>query len=432
MRDVNRRTILGATTTAITGLTLAGTVPVVSANQREPPTSNEVTIEDENIEYVEPDPDAGFHYPYFLYNPPSFNTSEESPRPIFVEPNNTRAADNDFTAHLELAKNEVLSGPSRHISDSVGIPLLVSVFPRPDGSPEPWHFFPTHLDPDTFTTNDSPLKRVDLQLLGMIDDASSRLENDGHTIASEIHMNGFSSSGTFTNRFTLLHPERVNAASYGGIGSMILPKTELDEDIPVVGDPKWDEMSYPVGTEEDELPYPIGVANLEALTGDSFDKEAWLNIPQYIYLGDEDTPEPGTQEHRNHWNLHDDDAQQIPPDERSYAMPELIDDIYGVKRFEERFEVSRAVYENVDAAVTYTIYEGHGHTPSPAVADLIEFHTNEIQATYGSDTRNGEGSDGDAAVDATSDESPGFGTGAALAGIVGGSYLLKKSNESKH
>jgi hypothetical protein len=295
------------------------------------------------------------------------------------------------------------------------------------------------LDPDTFTLEDSPLRRLDSQLLEMVEDAKSRLEADGHSIASEIHIDGFSGSGTFANRFTILHPERVNAASHGGTTAKTLPKTEIDDDIPVVGDPNWDEMSYPVGTGEEELPYPIGVANLEALTGNSFNEEAWLNTPQYIYIGEEDRPEPGSRGHRSFSNLYDEEAQQIRPSERSYAMPDLIDDIYGVKNIDERWEVSRAVYENVGASATFTVYEGYGHTSRPAIDDLVEFHQQEIEATYGSpsteeetsDKTNDESANSGTDTEATDDESPGFGVGATLSGLAGASYVLKRRLESE-
>ena len=400
-----------------------------------------------NYRKIEPDPDNGFNYPYFLYTPPTLTTSEASPRPILVSMVNTIRPNNDFTTFLELAKDEIRGGRKRDIADGVDIPLLIPVFPRPDGDPEPWHFFPTHFDPDTFTTNESPLKRVDSQLWSMIEDASSRLEEDGHTIASEIHIDGFSSDGTFANRFTMLYPERINAASYGGIAQLILPKTEIDGDIPVVGDPNWGEMEYPTGTTEEELPYPIGVANLEALTESSFNEEAWLNTPQYIYIGDEDHPEPRGKV-RNFRNLYDQSELADPPDERPYAMPDLIDDIYGIKRIKERFEVSRSVYENVGGATEFTVYEGYGHTWEPAVEDLVEFHTNEIQDTYGSiarseDTKGGESeglktasetantSDGnETAPNSTAEESPGFGFGATLSGIAGAGYVLKRRFET--
>jgi hypothetical protein len=133
-------------------------------------------------------------------------------------------------------------------------------------------------------------------------------------------------------------------------------------------------------------------------------------------------------------------------------MPALIDDIYGVTRIEERFEVSRAVYENVGAETTYTIYDGYGHIAKPAIDDLVDFHKTEIQATYGSTSANEEDATGesdeldstsdtgnesgdndtsnesgnsDTASNTTNEESPGFGIGAALSGIAGVSYVIK-------
>lgn len=458
MRDVSRRASLQATAASIAGFTLLGTIPTVNADQHEPPGEDAVTVEDETVEYIEADPNAGFNYPYFLYTPSSLSSSEDSPAPIFVGPNNSPSSEDDYTTHLEYAKDSAMGGRPRDIAERLSVPLLVPVFPRYRDEPEPWHVYVQVLDPSTFTIEDSPLQRVDVQLLEMVTDATSRLENNGHTIASEIHMDGFSASGSFTNRFTILHPDRVNAASHGGTTVKTLPKTELDDDVPVVGDPKWEQMSYPAGTEDEELPYPIGVANLAELTGSSFNREAWLNTPQYIYIGDEDRPEPGSRGHRSFSNLPPEDVQQVHPDERSYRMPDLIDDIFGVKNIDERFEVSRAAYENVGAAVTFTVYEGVGHNPRPAIDDLVEFHRNELQNLESAESTSGETSvDGgeesssadttgnesgandaeqnesasnNTASESTSDGSPGFGVGAALSGLAGAGYVIKRRFES--
>jgi hypothetical protein len=279
--------------------------------------------------------------------------------------------------------------------------------------PQPWWVYVQALDSTTFTIEDSPLERVDLQLLEMVEDAKSRLEAEGHTISSEIHIDGFSASGTFANRFTMLHPERVNAVSSGGNHALTLPKTELDDDVPVVGDPKWDKLSYPVGTDEKELPYPIGVANLAELTGSTFNREAWLNTPQYIYVGSEDDPEPGDGvDYKDFKNLYDEQAQQVRDSKKPYGMPDLLDDIHGEMSIDERWQVSKAVYENVGAAATFTVYEGYGHTSRPATEDLVEFHRNAIVETYG--------------YNSIVQESPEFVVGATLSGVIGALYLFKR------
>lgn len=469
MRGVSRRTALQATATAIVGSSLLATAPIASADKHEPPTADEVTIADENVEYVEADPDAGFHHPYFLYTPSSLDSSAESPAPILVGPNNSPSSEDDYTTHLEFAKDSAEGGRPRAIAERLDVPLLVPVFPRYRDTPEPWYVYVQVLDPSTFTIEDSPLQRVDEQLLEMVENATSRLEDNGHTIADRIHIDGFSASGSFTNRFTVLHPERVNAASHGGTTVKTLPKSELDEDVPVVGDPNWEEMSYPIGTDEGKLPYPIGVANLAKLTGCSFSRKAWLDTPQYIYIGSEDRPEPGSNGHRSFANLPPEDVQRVHPDDRPYGMPDLIDDVFGVRNIEERFEVSRAAYENVGAAVTFRIYEGYGHTPRPAIDDLVEFHRSELQNLDASnavsdecsaeavdqssptDTATTEPETADTATDvseavdtateapgidetaseSTSGEVPGFGVGATLGAIAGTIYLLKRRLESE-
>ena len=489
MRDVSRRTALRTITASTAGFALAGMVPTASANKHEPPSADEVTVEDENVEYIEQDPDAGFNYPYFLYTPSSLSSDEESPKPIFVGPNNSPSSEDDYTIHLEYAKDSALGGRPRQIAERLNVPLLVPVFPRYRDNPERWYVYVQVLDPSTFNIEDSPLQRVDVQLLEMVKHATARLEENGHTIASEIHIDGFSASGAFTNRFTIRYPEHVNAASHGGTTVKTLPKTELDEDVPAVGDPKWEQMSYPAGTEEGELPYPIGVANLEELTGCSFNREAWLNTPQYIYIGNEDRPEPGSGGHRSFANLPPEDVQKVHPDDRPYGMPDLIDDIYGVENIDERFEVSRAAYENVDAEVTITVYDGYGHTPRPAIDDLVEFHRNnmqdldasdsiEIECSAGegeasstaatttetsntadnatetsnttdntaeapstadntteapstADNTTGGANGNDTVPDPTGDQGPGFGIVAALSAMAGASYILKRRSESE-
>ena len=81
-------------------------------------------------------------------------------------------------------------------------------------------------------------------------------------------LQGFSASAMFANRFTALHPERVRAATIGSPGGW-----------PIA----------PVATQGvDALPYPAGIADLAALTGQPFDSAAFARVPQYLYMGDAD------------------------------------------------------------------------------------------------------------------------------------------------
>lgn len=372
MQPVTRRTAFQAMVLSVIGGAVTDHIPGVKASEHDPPSEDDVNVPVENAIYVEASPDDGFHYPYFLYIPPGLETDTAHERPLLIEPNNTPSSEDGFEPQLEAGKNILKGSSGKTIADELDLPFLIPLFPRYREEPEPWYVYVQVLDQSTFILEDSPLERVDLQLLAMVDDAAARLEEDGYRIPSEVHLDGFSASSNFVNRFTFIHPNRVNAVSNGGDGKFMLPKPEIDEDVPVVIDPQMD-----------ELPYPVGVADMEELTGEPFDKDAWITVPQFLYTGGEDQPDPDESGYRSFGNLYDEEVQYVHPDDRPYGLPDLIEDLFGIKQVDERFEVSRAVYNNVEANAQFTIYEGYGHTPEPAFSDLIKFHRRHMHETYG-------------------------------------------------
>ena len=93
------------------------------------------------------------------------------------------------------------------------------------------------------------LTREDLQMVAMVDDARERLKELGIDMDKKIFIEGYSASAMFTSRFTILHPDRVQAAAFGEHGWAIVP-TE-----------RWEDLS---------LPYPYGTGDIETLTGEPF------------------------------------------------------------------------------------------------------------------------------------------------------------------
>ena len=93
--------------------------------------------------------------------------------------------------------------------------ILVPVFPRPE---ENWRIYTHALDRDVLETDIPELRRLDLQLEAMIDDATNRLSRQSWRVNPKVLMWGFSASGMFVNRFTLLHPDRVLAVVVGSPG----------------------------------------------------------------------------------------------------------------------------------------------------------------------------------------------------------------------
>lgn len=101
--------------------------------------------------------------------------------------------------------------------------------------------------------------RYDLVMLGMLDEVARRFG----VSASRVLMFGFSGGGHFTHRFTILHADRVRAASIGAPGSVTL----LDA----------------------AAPWWVGIADCEQRFGIRVDPRSFHDLPLHFVVGDADT-----------------------------------------------------------------------------------------------------------------------------------------------
>jgi hypothetical protein len=312
---------------------------------------------------VDADPDAGFNYPYFLYVP-SVRTSEAS-GPILVEPNNTGTGSDDFALHRErarrLAEGEWNGGSGRTLADRLGVPFLVPAFPRPESDPVDWRHYVHQLDTDTMRIESGDLSRVDLQLLRMAEHARERVADSEYTVEEGLLLNGFSASGNFVNRFAALHPQEVISVTAGGINGMaVLPRETA---------------------KGHDLNYQVGIADLEDLTGEPFDAEAFRDVNQFLYMGALD------------W------SDTIPyGDAWSEAQREVALDVMGPNMQRDRMPYCKSVYEAEDVSAAFKIYEREGHTPTPAIDDMVAFHeasmAGESIERFGGNVGDGSGGEG--------------------------------------
>ncbi|MBN2051515.1 MAG: hypothetical protein JW760_13775 [Spirochaetales bacterium] len=217
---------------------------------------------DAQILRFDADPDGGFHWPYYLYLPESTQAVGESGESIYllVFPNNTGEPADDLTVHDRAAREKIEQ--FWDIPAHLGTPLLVPVFPRP------FDLYVHALDRATLRADIPELMRIDLQLIAMMEDAADRLRRQGWKVNDQALIMGFSASGMFANRFTLLHPDRILAAAIGSPGGWpIAPWTHWRGNV---------------------LDYPLGINDFEELTGEPFDVESFKAIKQLFYLGDQD------------------------------------------------------------------------------------------------------------------------------------------------
>lgn len=152
------------------------------------------------VHLVDPTPDAGFNYPYYLHIPDSIGA--DTPVPILVETTNMPGQSDDFEAHLDEAKRRATNGFGRRVADELMLPFLHPVFPRPVSDPVDWTHYTHSLDAETLRIDNSPLERIDLQLLRMVADARSRISEQGIPTMDKFLLNGFSASAKFANRFS--------------------------------------------------------------------------------------------------------------------------------------------------------------------------------------------------------------------------------------
>lgn len=283
------------------------------------------------VEIVPADPAAGFNFPYVLRTPAD---SRVPGRPYLVVESNNTGADDDFEHHLAGAKSFAIGqgiGPT--VAGELGMPLLVPIFPR---NKQEWWIYTHALDRDTLLLGAEPRHRLDLQLLNMVEDARRRLKERDVVVRERFVLVGFSASGTFSNRFAFLHPDRLAAVVSGAVNSFpMLPVASVDGE---------------------RFPYPLGVADLEQITGRGFDVEAWRKLPQMIFMG----------------AIDDNDAVKFD-DAYSEEERKAIFAFVG-EDMSARWHASQLIYSRAQPNVTFTTYGGVGHwTDGRIMRDILNF-----------------------------------------------------------
>lgn len=292
--------------------------------------------EDQQPILVSANSDAGFEYPYYLLIPKSLSNLEK--RYLIVETNNS-GVQADFSTHIERTRMEILGlGPGPMVAGDLKMPLLVPVFPR---SKESALVYTHALDRDSMMIKGKQNERLDLQLLSMVEDARKQLESRKLLIEKKFVMVGFSASGTFSNRFALLHPSSLLAVSSGAVNSIpILPVASINNT---------------------RLIYPIGISDIEEITGNEFDRESWTSLPQMIYMGATD----------------DNDTLQFS-DAFSDNEREIIYEAVG-KDMAERWSKSQSIYLDHNANATLITYGQVGHWTNGRIRnDMVNFVRSSI------------------------------------------------------
>lgn len=289
--------------------------------------------------FVEPGDSSSFNFPYFLYIPDNVTTDEKVF--VLIEPNNSGFADDNLQNHTEKAERTATRDyyVGNYVARSLNIPLIVPVFPR---TKTDWKVYTHALDRDVMMIQGEETERIDLQLLAMYTDARLKLQERNIGTHEKFLMTGFSASGTFANRFALIHPDKVAAVAAGGVnGLLMLPLNNLDET---------------------DLIYPIGTGDFKKLFNKEFQKELFLELPQFYFMGEADF----------------NDA--IPyEDAFSQYEREIIFRFLGEHMHAERWSRCIEIYKenNVNAKIKTFKDIGHEH-PESVKEEVVDFFTRAV------------------------------------------------------
>lgn len=291
---------------------------------------NPPALTDKDYVRIDANAAAGFAYPYYLYVPPEFRSdaNRKVTQTILVLPNNTGKVDDDFAVHeADVKKRMALSGA---VAAMLKVAVLMPVFPRPKSD---WQIYTQALDRDSMVTDKTEYRRLDLQMLAMIDHAISLMKKDGIKADKRVLINGFSAQGMFANRFTFLHPKRVKAAAIGSPGGWpIAPAASYKDKV---------------------LRYPIGTGDIQKVSGKKLDIGALRKVPMLVFVGGED------------------DNDSVPfGDSYDDEDRELINPLFG-KTPIERWAISKQLYADAKLNAEFRLYPGVKHTVMPQMRDDV-------------------------------------------------------------
>ncbi len=204
---------------------------------------------------------------------------------------------------------------------------------------------------------DDLLYRVDEQIVRMINKTKNMVSSEfGVSLSDKIFLNGYSSSGVFAQRFSLLHPEMIDTVCIGGAsGSIPVPSDDLD--------------------------YPLGVKDYEELMGKKFDFEQYKDIKFRYYVGEYETFKKSN-------CRYDDNGEFAPMHDMSYFNRSVPVDVgkkqrelFGKDMF-ERANRTVQVLKSLGLNIEHHIIKGRGHNNYKDIVGVNELGDRFIIDSY--------------------------------------------------
>lgn len=250
--------------------------------------------------YMPADPSKGFNFPYYIWLPSQYkydNPISTKKKFLIVDTANFgfRGPQDQLLIKADEAMNNGWVNAIDH-ARQFGYPMMMPVFARSGVSVNQESYGNTSLYEHALdrasvyvkelTTSDSNASfniksyesegydyklyyDLDEQLVAMFDDAITQLNKSGYGLEDRVILDGYSASGTLTDRLSYLQPEAV---------AMVISGATLD-----------DAMLPMTSLKGETINYPIGLGDYTAITGKTFNMETHNSVAKLLYMGKDDT-----------------------------------------------------------------------------------------------------------------------------------------------
>ena len=283
--------------------------------------------------------EKGFNFGYLLVLPDDVSSKTS----LIVEgPNYNKTTYDIKSSKEEIIKSVKVFGNLIYMwNEDTNFPILIPIFPKVTSNIKTLY---THmLTSPTLNHIDNRFKRIDRQLIHMIDDARDRLKKINIDVDEKIIIDGFSASAKFANRFTILHPNRVKLCIAGGVsGCLTLPIKKINGET---------------------LIFPVGVGNLDEVDDQKINE--FLNVKQFYYMGLKDNNDPFAAKSND--CIEPAYSSTIEPDELKQLYKFLGHDMTG-----DRWENTQKIYNDLGVNAIFESYEDEGHRPHMATERVKE------------------------------------------------------------
>lgn len=234
-----------------------------------------------HVDYINED-----NIPYILVIPPNIEDGSF----ISFEANNLETENNQ---ELLLSAFNTAYRLFKNTNSIVVVPLIKSK------KNEPYY---QQLSKECFELpSNHPMYRLDMQIVNIINKVKNRIfELYGIQVSDKIFLNGYSSSGVFAQRFSLLHPDIIDTVCIGGASGSI----------PVISD---------------ILDYPLGIKDFSKLTGNTFDIDNYKKIKIRYYVGE-------LEDVRKSFDRYDDNNNYASMHDMSYFYRSVPTDVGKMQR----------------------------------------------------------------------------------------------------